>query len=208
MFRRAALCLAVCAAAPLAEAAEKGQIGLSLKTSSPLGSSHTGPVLSFQLSPRLALRPHFGLGFGRGSRYDAESGRFEDAGRRYLLDLGGTGVLTLRPGKAWSPYVGLGLTYSYADPPTLFAAGDPRRGETLLGTAPPAPVTRRNFVTASGLAGVQYTINRRFTVFGEIGAAATPGDRYDWDGSRWQKASAFDAQRPFRSGVGLTVNLR
>jgi hypothetical protein len=208
MFRRAALCLIVCAATPLAQPAEQGQIGLSLKTSSPLASSHTGPVLSFQLSPRLALRPHFGLGLGRGTRYDAESGRFEYAGRRYLFDLGGTGVLTLRPGKAWSPYVGAGLTYSYADPPTLFALDDPTRDTPVFGAAPPAPVTRRNFLTVSGLAGVQYSINRRLTLFGEIGAAATPGDRYEWDGSRWQKASAFDAKRPFRSGVGLTVNLR
>jgi hypothetical protein len=208
MRRHVILCFAVCSAAAVAEPAEKGQIGVSLKLSPLWDVDRARPVASFQLSPRFAIRPHLGFGFGRERRVGPVTAVFEDGGRLLNFDLGATGVFTLRPGKSWSPYGGVGLTYSYADPVAPFFRLEDG-GVPVIGPQPAAPATPRNFVTVSALAGLQYRINRRFTLFGEVGMAATPGERYEWTGRDWRRLSAFgDARRPFRSGFGLTVNVK
>ena len=61
-------------------------------------------------------------------------------------------------------------------------------------------------VTTAG--GVEYTINRRFALFAELGAAYTLGQQYQWTGSEWRTVSGFRGKVPFQSGFGLTVKLR
>ena len=207
MNRHVTLCLAACAFAAVAEPAEKGQIGVGVKLSTLADVDRVGPLASFQLTDRFALRPYLGLGLGRDRQVAGATVWSEDSSVLRSLDLGTTGVFSLRPGKAWSPYAGVGLIYSYADPIAPFFRYDDR-GVPVFGPQPAAPASPRHFVTVSTLAGLQYTINRRFTLFGEVGVAATPGERYEWTGREWRQLSAWDARRPFRSGFGLTFNFK
>ncbi len=182
------------AAATAAGAAEPGQFGIQMQALTAVGYSSQGgwfgdvrPGLgfSYQLNPRLSLRPELLVGSSR------TGGTF--------VGTGVLGVYNLRRG-GWIPYVAAGAAYMHRDR----AAGSGGFAEL-----PPAPGSiGRNTMTLQAGFGVERPLNRKFSLFAEIGTAYTPGERYRWAGDRWERRAGSNADVPYRSSLGVTLNLK
>jgi hypothetical protein len=181
--RRRLLVLAVPAAALAAasvEAAEKGQIGLSAATSNNYS-------VAFQVSDRLSLRPSFSLG------HSTVNGWF--------FGVGGMAYHHLQPGRRLSPYVGAGFAWHHSDPwrrPDRIGDLAVRPGFYL-----PADASRR-YATFTGAAGLEFSINRRFSVFAELDSSYSTGRHYDFSDGAWRPDSGPNIRPLF----GVTLKLR
>ncbi len=159
-------CMAVAlASAPIGSAAEKGQLSFDLGAArDPHGAELGGrnveffPRLSYQLSDRIALEPHLTL--------------VHSSLNGWGYTLGTDVVRRFRPGKAWSPYLSAGLSYSHRVPVTP--------------SAPGAPALSSNYLTFSSSVGIERTISRHFGLFAELQAVHDTGGQLGFDGTQWR----------------------
>jgi hypothetical protein len=170
-----------------ATAAEKGQFGIHLGAarsfSDGFGTDDLSPdlSLSYQVTDRLSLRPSLALGHGNGWSYG----------------LGGTALYHLRPHRRLSPYVGLGARHdNYGPVADLSGLG--------LGNFPP-DLSSRRYTTLSAMAGTEYTLTRRLSVFAEVEARYSTGRHYRRTGDQLRLGTGAFRIRPV---VGLTLKLR
>ena len=176
--------LFVCSGALLAagtlSAAERGQIGFGL--------GYPGGFLSYQATERLSLRPTLGLG--------------RSSINGWHFDLGATALYHTRPGRTFSPYVGVGFAYHHRDP---YHYGPIVLGSTIIEPHPGTPTdwSRRN-VTAHALVGLELTVSRRFSLFGELSGRYQSGRFYEFEQDQFRRASPWS----LHPKLGLTFKLR
>jgi hypothetical protein len=172
----AVLCATVLAQAAPVVAAEKGQIGVHLGLAPDETPGARRPALgfelSYQLSERLSLRPSLSLAHSSASEWS--------------FSLGGDAFYHFRPGKAWSPYVGAGLLFRYRDPVSLPAE---------LQIAPLPDRVHRSLTFSTAL-GIERSLGRRLSLFGEMRAAYTPAGH------------PFEERFDVTPIVGMTLKLR
>ena len=173
-----------------AEPDERGLFDVRVTLRPAFGYSSSGsvtnfavsPGFSFQVSPKLSLRPSLGLGVsGPAASSASAASPSTTCGRAHR-----------------SPYLGGGFAYSHREGMLGVSAGTPpapARPATTRPPSSPAPAWNGGSAAGSGL-------------FVEIGQAYTPGERYRWSGTEWYRLSGWTADVPFRSGVGLTFNLK
>lgn len=160
------MCMAVAlASAPIGSAAEKGQLSFDLGAArDPHGAELGGrnveffPRLAYQLSDHIGLQPHLAL--------------FHSSLNGWGYTLGSDVVHRFRPGKAWSPYLSAGLSYSHRVP--------------INASAPGAPALSSNYLTFSSSAGIERTLSRHFGLFAEVQATHDTGGQLRFDGTQWR----------------------
>ena len=181
-------------AGAVAGAAEPGQIGISLGIarqpySETFGAAQTRSDLSFsyRLSDRLSLRPELSLGHASGG---------------WLLGLGGTALRHFRPRHRLSPYLGGGIAFRTRD---AFGSGGPEPIEGLEGFVFAPDDSSRRYFAVSVVAGAEYSISRRLSLFGEVEGGYRTGRHYQFDGRDFHLERDRFKIRPV---VGLTLKLR
>jgi hypothetical protein len=172
-----------------ASAAEKGQFGIHLGATHSFNSSYDQDwlspdlSLSYQFSKRLSLRPSLSLGHSSADGWS--------------YGIGGTALYHLRPGRRVAPFLGLGLRYDDHGPvPDLTGLG--------LGDFPP-DLSSRRYTTFSAIAGTEYTLTRRLSVFAEVEGRYATGRHYRRTGEQFHLGTGAFRIRPV---VGLTLKLR